>query len=354
MSQKTGDLLMRRAEAAKLRGHRRTALALYSMAKFVHPEPALARREAGKLRKRKPNDLAGLRFISLGTTGTCNASCVHCPTGKASTALSPRQTMPMELFKKIVDGIVAEGVSVEHLLAFGLFGDGLVDPLVLDRARYVREHLPDVGITVNTNGAAFNLERHAALYEYVALISLHCESLTPETFDYLMAPLRTKNLLPKYEAILKAFPMKVRISVPVSRANIGELESIKMWFMDRGAREVVFDPLASRCVEDMSLYNRLALKPHKIACGPDIATDFIVDCDGKVLACCQDFSRLEPIGDLATESFKNTLKGLARRNFQKKMAEGRHDELATCSRCFGDLRTPNFPFDVVPPVAKPA
>jgi hypothetical protein len=27
------------------------------------------------------------------------------------------------------------------------------------------------------------------------------------------------------------------------------------------------------------------------------------------------------------------------------MADGKHDEISTCSRCFGDVRTPNFPFD---------
>ena len=268
--------------------------------------------------------------------------------------MSPRQTMPMELFKKIIDGIAAEDLLIQNFVAFGLFGDGLVDPLVVERARYLRQQLPDVGISVNTNGAAFNAERHAALNEHVAIVALHCESLTPETYNYLMAPLRLKNVLPKYEAILKTFPNKVHISCPVSRANIGEIEAIRSWFMERGALAVVFDPLASRCAEDRSVYDRLALMPSKIACGPDIAADLIVDCDGKVLGCCQDFSRLEPIGDLSMESFRETMAGLARHNFKQKMAEGRHDELATCSRCYGDIRTPNFPFDLAPELAEPA
>lgn len=310
----------------------------------MHPNPAWPRRRSLRLR-RGPDSLPHLNFINLGTTGTCNASCVHCPTGKASTGLVPKQTMPMELFKKIIDGILEEDLLVDHLIAFGLFGDGLVDPLVLERAIYLRRQLPDVGISVNTNGAAFNPARHAALYDHVTVIALHCESLTPETYNYLMAPLRLKNVLPKYEALLKAFPEKVHVSVPVSRANLDEIESIRDWFMDHGALKVVFDPLSSRCAEDRTVYDKLSLAPAKIACGPNIAADLIVDCDGKVLACCQDFSRLEPIGDLSAESFRETIKSVARHNFKMKMAEGRHDELATCSRCFGDLRTPDFPFD---------
>lgn len=331
---------------AKYRHHPRLAGLSYRAARLLGPDLKLTQREIAKLRPRPQGGVPHLDSVTLGTSGTCNASCIHCPTGKASTANSPRGTMPMALFHKIIDGIAEEGVAVNSHLSFGLFGDGLVDPMVLERARYVREKLPDVLFSVNTNGAAYNGAKHKPLFPYVTLLSLHCESLTPATYDRLMTPLRAKNVFPKYEQILRDFPGKVRVSVPVSRANRGELTSIRDWFMARGAKEVVFDPMSSRCMQDLTLFRELSLAPSRIRCTSAVTRDLIVDCDGAVIPCCNDFVREQPIGNLAIETFHETMTNLARRQFAETMDAGEHDKVPLCTRCFGDVRTPDFPFDL--------
>lgn len=343
-------LLQKWGGMAKFRHHPRFAGLLYRAALSLDGDLPLTRRELAKARPRRADGVPHLNSVGIGTTGTCNASCIHCPTGKASTANSPRGTMPMDLFRKIIDGIVEEGVAIESHIAFGLFGDGLVDPLVVERAKYLRAALPDALFSVNTNGAAFNAVKHAPLYDQVTLLSLHCESLTPETYDYLMTPLRAKNVFPKYEAILKTFPGKVRVSVPVSRANRDEIERMRDWFMTRGAHEVVFDPMSSRCMEDRSLYEKLSLSPARIRCTSTVTRDLIIDCDGLVVPCCNDFAREQPLGDLTKESFGALMTNLKRREFAEAMDGGAHDAIPLCSRCYGDVRTKNFPFDhpVVP------
>lgn len=338
-------LLQKWGGMAKYRQHPRLAALSWRAANLLDAELTITRREIAKARPRSQDGVQHLGAVGIGTTGTCNASCIHCPTGKASTANSPRGTMPMSIFHKIIDGIVEEGVAVDSHIGFGLFGDGLVDPMVVERARYVHEKLPDVIFSVNTNGAAYNSSKHKVLFPYVTLIALHCESLTPETYDYLMTPLRAKNVFPKYEQILRDFPGKVRVSVPVSRANREELPMIREWFLSRGAKEVVFDPMSSRCMEDLSLFQKLSLSPARVLCTSAVTHDLIVDCDGAVLPCCNDFAREQPIGNLAIETFRETMTNLARRQFAQTMDEGRHDEVPLCTRCFGDVRTPNFPFD---------
>jgi tetratricopeptide (TPR) repeat protein len=279
-----------------------------------------------------------LRFVAFGTTGTCNASCIHCPTGKAETDHVPRIPMSMPLFRKIVDGIADLGLPITDQVSFGLFGDGLVDPFVVQRAKYLVDRIPHTRIAINTNGAAFNAKKHAALNDFVFTISLHCESLQPAVYNQLMQPLRFNRVFPKYEQILRTFPGKVLVSVPVSKLNQAELPTIRKWFLDHGAKLVEFDALSARCSEDRTLFNSLALKPYKIACAPVIMDDLIVDCDGQVLMCCQDFQRVEGIGSLQDESLAEVLAGLRRANVRKMLAERRHDEFATCSRCYADLR----------------
>jgi MoaA/NifB/PqqE/SkfB family radical SAM enzyme len=251
------------ARWAKLVKARDAARIFYQASSRIDPDNRVARRQVRLLRSRSPEERTALRYVVFGTTGLCNASCIHCPTGKAITSHVPRSTMELSLFKDAVDRIFEEGWALLGI-HFGLFGDGLVDPHVVERARYAREWLPEIMLDVNTNGAAFDRKRHAPLNDDLTLLTLHCESIRPDTYDRIMTPLRAKNVFPKYEPILDAFPGKVRVSMPVSRLNIDEIDETRDWFLTRGAREVVFDPLASRCTEDQSLFHQIAFTPVEI------------------------------------------------------------------------------------------
>ncbi len=276
------------------------------------------------------------RFVNLGTTGTCNASCIHCPTGKATTTHVPRGMMSMLLYERIIDGIAASDFPVTDQIAFGLFGDALVDPLVVKRAEYLRSKLPTTRLSINTNGAAFNPDRHGPLKDLATLIMLHCESILPETYNDLMRPLRAERVFPKIEQLLEAFFGKVSVSVPLSKRNLEEADGIRKWFMSRGATQVVFDPLSSRCAEDRTLFNCLALNPTKIACGPDIMDDLIIDTDGTVLMCCQDFQRIEGIGAMGESDLETMLADPLREITRHRLRSGKHDEILTCNRCYAD------------------
>lgn len=73
--------------------------------------------------------------ISFETTSVCNSRCVFCPNGAMER---PRQKMSIDVFKKAVDQAVDMGVS--HYDFFVTIGDPLLDPQLLERARYVRSH----------------------------------------------------------------------------------------------------------------------------------------------------------------------------------------------------------------------
>ncbi len=330
---------------AAFRDRPRLGHALFRTAALLDPGHRGARREIDKRSRRAPGDPWSLNEVILGTMGQCNASCIHCPTNKIVTDHVPRTPMPMPIFEKIVHGIADSKLAVTGQIGFGLHGDGLLDPHVVARARLIADVLPDVPIGVTTNAAAFNLKRHGALADTVWSFTIHCESLRPDVYDGLMAPLRAKNVFPKYRQMLDAFPGKIRVSVPVSRRNRDELPAIRDWFMGQGACEVVFDPLASRCVDDATIFDGLALAPQPIRCRSDVLDTLVVDSDGLVLGCCQDFQRIEPVGDLAREGFAETLASLRRHGFGAKLDAGAHETMPTCSKCRGDIRTPQFPFD---------
>ncbi|MHB8530039.1 MAG: SPASM domain-containing protein [Caulobacteraceae bacterium] len=63
----------------------------------------------------------------------------------------------------------------------------------------------------------------------------------------------------------------------------------------------------------------------------------VVDSDGQILICCNDFRRAEGIGDLRRQSFAEALTCIQRWSARNMLREKRHSELATCSRCYADL-----------------
>lgn len=335
------DTALQKGHALKRLARPAEAAEAYREAARRDPASAEARREFLAIAPRAPQAdgrPSRLRFINIGTTGLCNASCAHCPTGKAATAAAPRHPMSMALFTRLLDEIHDLMLPIDGQIAFGLFGDALIDPHVVARVRLARQRFPEVPISVNTNGAGFDLRKHAGLRESGVILALHCESLRPEVYHQLMGPLRLERVLPKYEQMLAAFPGQVAISIPVSRLNRDELGPLRAWFLERGAARVTFDPLSSRCARDRSLFDSLALDPKPIRCGPDVLDDLIIDCDGLVTTCCQDFERLEPIGHFAGSSLAALLADPRRLAMRRRFAEQRHGEMPTCTRCFGDVR----------------
>jgi radical SAM protein with 4Fe4S-binding SPASM domain len=240
--------------------------------------------------------------------------------------------MTMPLFKRIIDQIASSDVSVLGPISFGLFGDGLVDPHVLERAKYVRKRIPFAYINVNTNGAAYSRRKHQQLRETVSSISLHIESLDPLTYNRLMAPLKLNHVLPKCIKLAKDFGKQLSISVPVSRANYLEKAEIESFFLDRGAGHVIFTPIMNRC-SDNPVFTDLAFSPRAMTCRSDLLADLIIDWAGDVFACCQDFAKQMQVGDLSRQDLSEMLNSPQRKALGEMLDAGRWNELPACSHC---------------------
>jgi len=278
-----------------------------------------------------------LRCVIIGTTGICNASCLHCPTGKLETDHVPRTPMQMALFEKIIRSLADGGYTIAIQMSFGLFGDGLLDPLVVERANLLRSVMPAVRLSVNTNGAAYNRDRHRPLIPYTSILALHVESLVPAVYDKLMSPLRAERVFPKIEQLLEDFQGKVVVSIPASRLNKEELPAMRQYFLDRGALYVSFDRLSNRCREDRTVFDSLSLgTPQPTRCSSGALKDLIIDCDGKVLICCNDFQRLEPVGQLGQDSLADVMASQRRLEIERMLNAGEWARIKTCNNCYAD------------------
>jgi radical SAM protein with 4Fe4S-binding SPASM domain len=82
--------------------------------------------------------------INIENTSICNSRCVFCPNGMMER---PRQAMRMDLFKRTVDEAIVLGASVVNFSV--MIGDPLLDPQLLERARYVKSfpQIREMGFT---------------------------------------------------------------------------------------------------------------------------------------------------------------------------------------------------------------
>lgn len=313
------------------------AAPLYERAKQLEPEHPELTRLQGQLLGNFDEQGHTLRSVIIGTTGLCNASCPHCPTGKPQTEHVPRVPMSMSLFEKLVDDIVDCNITVLDGMNFGLFGDGLVDPFVLQRARYLKQRLPSLPLHINTNAAAYNRRKHSELFSFVSSVNLHCESLMAERYNVLMSPLRLERTWPKIEMLMRDFAGKMTVTIPISKVNHDEQRAMLNTFMRMGANNVSFAPLSARCAKDQTNFERMAISPKQIQCPPELLADLTVDCDGTVVACCNDFSRELPVGNVANQSMIELLEDSRRQEMRRQLHEKRHNEISTCSRCRADV-----------------
>jgi len=276
-----------------------------------------------------------VRAVIIGTTNTCNASCIHCPTNKPLTRHLARGPMDWDLYRKLIDGLCETGLPIDGDISFGLFAEPLIDPLLLDRLRYARERLPHVPQVVYSNGGAATAELGASVGEFVDHVAFHVEGVSAEVYDDLMRPLRAEHVFPRIEAFIKACPKPVYVSCPISRRNVGEFAALKEYWLARGAQGVNPQPLLNRSCENLG-FSALAFDPFPVACGEDVVSHLLVDADGAVVVCCGDFEKRNIIGDLTRETVSEVLANPARRALFDAFKSRQHHQYAPCHDCRAD------------------
>lgn len=273
-----------------------------------------------------------LHWVVIGTTGICNASCPSCPTNKKMISHLPKKHMEWPIFCRIVDGIADSGIDVVGHVSLGLFGDSLIDPLIVQRAAYFKRRLPHVRLIVTSNGGVATSQLAIELGAYVDEFLFHVEAIDPVLYRELMRPLRAGRVFPKIENFIELCGKPVTISCPVSKRNVHEIPRLTSYWLERGAAQVNPVLINSRCTDRLGFAD-LAIAASPGRCRGDVVSNLIVDADGSVLGCCEDFQRRNVIGDLKQETLLEALGNERRKALYDDLQGGRWAELPSCAQC---------------------
>jgi hypothetical protein len=241
--------------------------------------------------------LTALRTVTIGNSGVCTASCLHCPTNKPWLPAPRGEPMQPAIFARIVEGLAACGLPIRGGITLGLYADPMTDRHLSARVRQLKETLPGVPVTISTTAAAF-AARHEEAVALADGIGVHIESLVPETYDRLMAPLRFARVKPRIEALVRQAGRRAHLSLPLHRANRAEVPAMRAWWASLGGGTVMPQPFSNRLSSAPEVLG-LHLAPVTGACTQDLAADLIIDWDGRLLACCNDFGKASDLGSVA-------------------------------------------------------
>lgn len=270
-----------------------------------------------------------IRHVVIGNSGICTASCVHCPTNKPWLDVPRGEIMAPRIFDRLVEGLA--GLPITGAIGFGLFGDPLLDRALADRIGRLRAALPGVPITVSTTAAAF-VPRQAPVVAAADRIAVHVESLVPETYERLMAPLRLAAVLPRIEALVAVAGRKAVLALPVHRQNLAEVPALEAWWRGLGGGRVDHQPFTNRAAMTPGVLG-MHLSPVTGACTQDLAYDLIVDWDGRLLNCCNDFPKRSDLGSLGTASLPDLLADERRRRLFQRLRNREWQRIEGCRTC---------------------
>jgi MoaA/NifB/PqqE/SkfB family radical SAM enzyme len=271
------------------------------------------------------------RLIIFGTTSACNASCAHCPVNKDLLQHFPQGVMPLDLYERIIRELAEIGFSGS--VQFGLFGDPLLDPFIVQRLQSIKQYLPKSSSHVSTNCAAFNPEKHARVVQLADSIAVHMEGITPDVYDKYMAPLRASRVFRKIERLLDMKRNNIRIVAPVHKGNLNDVNELKNHWEALGAEETALQATSNRCWLD-GIYDEIALAPTAGCCSSHyVVEQMFIDWDGAVMTCCFDFAKAGKIGDLKRESVQEALHNRSRRTVFDIFRKKRWSSLSACNVC---------------------
>jgi len=234
--------------------------------------------------------------IDIEVNTCCNRRCCYCPNSVSDRgSIENNKEMKVDLYRKIVDELAE--LKFTGRLSPIFYGEPLLRKDLAGLIEYTRNKLPKVNIKITTNGDLLSVEKYLELVEAGAskfLITQHGDAMSRKVKDLF------KFLEKNPDKKIKIIYSKFENDTPLYNRG-GLIKPVK----------VDFSP---RC-----------LKPHN---------PLIVDADGYVILCCNDYFSSVKFGNLAKEKLIDIWNKPAYRKIRKDLRSGNF-KLDICRKCVG-------------------
>lgn len=273
-------------------------------------------------------------MVRLEITTKCNLHCAHCPNSLLSETAGFLSEMDGALYCKIVDEIAAE--SPNTLLR--PFGGG--EPLTRRNIGELLSYAKNKGIkrmSINTNGTLLDARKRSELIAGgITHIEVSLDAVTPETYLRIrQAPVFDKvvaNVL-AYITESKKYDHRnqVDVSFVLQKDNVHEVEAFKKYWSSKVDRIHIRQyHQHGGLVEKRSDVGRKTLS-NRHPCGY-LWQRMIVNHNGKVPFCENDWEGRHAIGDARTHCIRDIWNGDAYKKLRAQHIQGTFDH-PYCREC---------------------
>jgi MoaA/NifB/PqqE/SkfB family radical SAM enzyme len=240
--------------------------------------------------------------VQIETVTGCNARCIFCPSGNTKRTIIAGRKMPMDLYRKIVDELLARGV---RRISPYLNNEPLMDNELPERISYITQRKPPPTFTkINTNGALLTEDMAKRLLDSgLDRLNFSVHGIVPEVYEHTMVGLKLEIVLRNIDRFLELKRAggydKPRVRVTMVKTKILEpqIPAILDYWTRRNVKVNIrtLENRVNRQIEEKGLEvcqllpftwcDRMFEQAHVLS-------------DGRVVLCCADWEESTIFGDL--------------------------------------------------------
>lgn len=269
--------------------------------------------------------------VSIETTNTCNLKCIMCPYEKMTR---PKEIMPTELFKKIVDDCTSQGITNYNL---NFYNEPFLDPSIFERIKYLKSK--NCKVKLYTNGFVLEPGKWDQLFESkIDQLNFSFDALTAATYekirrgsDFNTVKNNILNLIEERNRRHLIYP-KICLVYVRQKDNFHETKSFEEYWKPY-VHKIFFSQDDARLdCKDKKSFLILRQKKHFYPCRK-LWQEITVVSSGKVVLCCMDFDASVCLGDFKRQTLSEIWSGAVYSNIRELHLNFVAHEINYCNSC---------------------
>jgi radical SAM protein with 4Fe4S-binding SPASM domain len=271
--------------------------------------------------------------IDIGTTNLCNAECIMCPHSR----LKKMGTMNMKLYKKIIDNCKKLKIKI---ITLSFFGEPFLDKEIIEKIKYAKENGMFVAFYSNASLLTEDLA-NKIIESGLDGITISFDGYSKETYEKIRKKLKfeivKKNVLKLIETKKKKKKNNPKINLVLVELEENKKE-IKQFYNEWNKKVDSINIINMRnwandiqkegTKESFHFNKKMKRKPCAL-----IWQKMIVDWNGDVVLCCDDWNHSTILGNLKKQTIEEIWKGEKLKKIREAHIKREFWKIPLCSNC---------------------
>jgi radical SAM protein with 4Fe4S-binding SPASM domain len=271
--------------------------------------------------------------VDIGTTNLCNAACIMCPHSK----LKKMGTMDMKLYKKIIDNCSKLKINI---ITLSFFGEPFLDKTIIEKIKYAK--FKGMTVAFYSNASLLNEKLAKEIIEAgLDSITISFDGATKETYEKIRKKLNfdvtKKNVLNLIETRNKMKKVNPKINLVLVELEENKKE-IKQFYNEWknkvnsiniiNMRNWANDIQKEGTKESFHFNKKIKRKPCAL-----IWLKMVVDWNGDVVLCCDDWNHSTVLGNLKKQTIEEIWGGEKLKKIREAHKKREFWKVPLCSGC---------------------